>query len=219
MLAGTVALMPPARQRNLADRVASMVRPELTMMSRQRTRSLGHRADTLDDPELVKHIADPACMAELISRHQGRLMSMATSMLRNRADAEEAVQDTFFRAHRAGTDFRGDAKVSTWLHTICYRQVLTRTRRKRHLTVAIDSQPEQASQSEDQALRIALRRAVDDLPEANREAFTLVDILGFSRTEAATILDVQDNTMRARVARARQLLAEALSSDDEEPQS
>ena len=138
---------------------------------------------------------------------------MANSMIRNRADAEEIVQDTFIQAFRSAGTFRGDAKVSTWLHAICYRQVLTRTRRKRHLTVALDAAAEPVGVDTDTAFGIALNTALDELPEINRQAFILVDMLGFSRADAAEIAEVEANTMRARVARARSMLADALSAE------
>jgi RNA polymerase sigma-70 factor (ECF subfamily) len=64
-------------------------------------------------------------------------------------------------------------------------------------------------------MRIALKVAVDELPEQNRVAFVLVDVLGFSREDAAAMVDVPGNTMRARVARARMLLADALTDTGE----
>lgn len=167
-----------------------------------------------DDVVLVGRLDEPEAMRELIRRHQRPLMAMATSMIRNRADAEEIVQDTFVQAFRSAPTFRGDAKVSTWLHAICYRQVLTRTRRKRHLTVTIDAANEHPAESTDVAFRMALDAAIDQLPDINREAFILVDVLGFSRSDAAEVAGTEANTMRARVARARTLLADALCAQE-----
>jgi RNA polymerase sigma-70 factor (ECF subfamily) len=168
----------------------------------------------LDDPALIENLNDPGALRELIDRHQRPLMAMANSMIRNRTDAEEIVQDTFIQAYKAHGTFRGDAKVSTWLYAICYRQVLTRTRRKRHLTVALDTINEPAATAPvDRAFHIALDAAVEQLPDPNREAFVLVDVLGFSRADAADIVGVEANTMRARVARARTLLADQLTDE------
>jgi RNA polymerase sigma-70 factor (ECF subfamily) len=167
----------------------------------------------LDDEALVARLDEAAAMRELIQRHQRPLMAMAESMTRNRADAEEIVQDTFVQAYRAAHTFRGDAKLSTWLYSICYRQVLTRTRRKRHLTVAIDAVAEPATVTGDDAFRLALDQAVHNLPDINREAFILVDVLGFSRADAADIIGTEANTMRARVARARTLRADTLTPE------
>ena len=167
----------------------------------------------LDDQALIARLDEPAAMRELIQRHQRPLMAMAESMTRNRPDAEEIVQDTFVQAYKAAHTFRGDAKLSTWLHSICYRQVLTRTRRKRHLTVAIDAVTEPATVTRDDAFRLALDQAVQELPDINREAFILIDVLGFSRADAADITGIEANTMRARLTRARTLLADTLSTE------
>ena len=167
----------------------------------------------MDDRALVAVLDDSDAMAEFITRHRSRLTAMAMSMIRNRSDAEEIVQDTFVQAYRSAGSFRGDAKVSTWLHSICYRQVLTRTRRRRHLTVAIDVSLEPIAQRRDDAFRLALDQAVSELPQINRDAFVLVEMLGFSRAEAAHIVGTEANTMRARVARAHHLLAQALTDE------
>lgn len=182
-------------------------------MSRVRRRRMDRDLLDVEDHLLVAQLADSDAMTELIRRHRNRLMAMAIPMIRNRSDAEEIVQDTFVQAFRSAESFRGDAKVSTWLHSICYRQVLSRTRRKRHLTVAIDRTVEPVAETRDDAFRLSLETAVDELPAINREAFVLVEMLGFSRADAAAIVAVEANTMRARLARAHSLLADALSED------
>jgi len=67
------------------------------------------------------------------------------------------------------------------------------------------------STSTDDAFRLALDDAVEQLPDINRQAFVLVDVLGFSRSDAAEIVGIEANTMRARVAKARALLADILT--------
>ena len=117
-------------------------------------------------------------------------------------------------AHRAAAGFRNEASVRTWLHSICYRQCLGRLRRKR-LDLVVITDRDTPTASTDAAMRIAIEIAVDALPEANRVAFVLVDVLGFSREDAAAMVEVPGNTMRARVARARMLLADALTDTGE----
>lgn len=182
-----------------------------------RPRSLSPRCNPteLTDTDLVARVAtDEACFRELIVRHEQSLRRLAWSMLKNRHDAEEAVQDAFVAAHRAAAGFRNEASVRTWLHSICYRQCLGRIRRKR-LDLVVIADRDTPTASTDAAMRIALEFAVDALPEANRVAFVLVDVLGFSREDAAAMVEVPGNTMRARVARARMLLADALADTAE----
>jgi RNA polymerase sigma-70 factor (ECF subfamily) len=169
----------------------------------------------LTDTDLVARIgSDDRCFRELIVRHEQSLRRLAWSLLRNRHDAEEAVQDAFVAAHRAASGFRNESSVRTWLHSICYRQCLGRLRRKR-LDLVVIAEHDSPAAPADMAMRIALELAVDALPEANRVAFVLVDVLGFSREDAAAMVEVPGNTMRARVARARMLLADALTDTGE----
>jgi len=157
---------------------------------------------------------DEEALRELVARHQSSLTRLASAVLGNRSDAEEAVQDTFVAAHRAADTFHGDSTVKTWLHTICYRQCLTRLRRKRVVHLYIDVDDTTYVYEPDPAGQIAIENAVAELPEENRVAFALVDVLGFSREEAAALVGVAGNTMRARVARARLLLANILTEDE-----
>ena len=80
--------------------------------------------------------------------------------------------------------------------------------------VTIDAANEHPAESTDIAFRMALDAAIDQLPDINREAFILVDVLGFSRSDAAEVAGTEANTMRARVARARTLLADALCAQE-----
>lgn len=196
-----------------AGKIESYSLPASFLAVAMRPRSTVPRHDPvqLSDIELVERCAaDEACLRVLVGRHEPSLRRLAWSLLRNGHDAEEAVQDTFVAVHRAAAGFRGEASVRTWLHSVCYRQCLGRLRRKRLELVAL-ADHDTPTVSADAALRLTLERAVDALPEANRVAFVLVDVLGFSREDAAVMVEVPGNTMRARVARARMLLADALS--------
>lgn len=170
----------------------------------------------MSDSELISRAGEELCLRELIARHERSMRRLALSMLRNRADADEAVQDAFVVVYRKGATFRGESSARTWLHSICYRKCLDRLRRKRFDIVHID----QASQSSltavevDHSFTATLETALDDLPPQNREAFVLVDVLGFTREDAAELVGVPGNTMRARVARARLLLADALDDGE-----
>lgn len=179
-------------------------------MRRPRHLELVNAAAELDDHALLARLREPACVTEFVRRHQSRLLRLASAMLNNRADAEEVVQDTFLQAFRAADGFRGDAQVTTWLHTICYRQVLSRRRRRYLPTVGDEQLASRAAAQQDTVTAMALAAAIEELPDVNREAFVLVDVLGFSRADAAEITRTEANTMRARVARARLLLADLL---------
>src|SRR5689334_20425853 len=79
---------------------------------------------------------------EIMSRYRSKMLSIAFSQIRNHADAEEIVQDTFVRAYRGLADFRGDSSLCTWLHRITINLARNRYwyffRRCRHSTQSLD---------------------------------------------------------------------------------
>ncbi|HMD61068.1 MAG TPA: sigma-70 family RNA polymerase sigma factor, partial [Opitutaceae bacterium] len=96
------------------------------------------------DAELVRRVnaGDGKAFEEIVARHRERVFSVALGHLQNRCDAEEITQDTFVRAHRGLSRFRGDSSLATWLHRIAFN--LSRNRhkyyfcRRRHETMSID---------------------------------------------------------------------------------
>jgi RNA polymerase sigma-70 factor (ECF subfamily) len=81
-----------------------------------------------DDPEFLRRLraGEMRAFEELVIAYQHRVFGVALRMLGNAAEAEEMAQEVFLRAHRALGDFRGEAKLSTWLYTIASRLCLTR---------------------------------------------------------------------------------------------
>jgi len=169
----------------------------------------------MSDLELLGQLDDDACLREFIARHSTSVRCLASTMVRSSHDADEVVQDTFIAAHRSFEQFRGDSSPRTWLHTICYRRCLTLLRKKHLQVVSDEVVVGLAASFTDEALRMTLERAIDALSDDLKVAFTLVDVLGFSREEAAQMAGVPGNTMRARAARARIVLASTLTEGDE----
>ena len=171
--------------------------------------------DSLSDVELIERLRDDdRYLREFIRRHHHSLRRLAVAMLRSGEDADEVVQDTFVSVHRGADRFRGESSPRTWIHTICHRHCLARLRRKRLAVVPNDEAEMILSPTIDHAVRLAVRNAAAALPADLRIAFTLVDVLGFTREEAAHMVGIPGNTMRARVARARVLLATLLADDE-----
>src|ERR671937_2535551 len=81
-----------------------------------------------DPPGLLARLraGDPRAFEELVIAYQHRVFGVALRMLGSRAEAEEIAQETFLRAHRAVADFRGDARLGTWLYAIASRLCLNR---------------------------------------------------------------------------------------------
>ena len=169
----------------------------------------------MEDAELVGRASggDEDAFELLVRRHAPAAWRLARSMLHDDFAADEAVQDGFLKAHAALGQFRGDAAFSTWLLAIVRRVCLDRLRLKRAEIVSIDHLRRERALVSDTALRLTIEQAARDLPEVEREAFVLVDVLGHSREDAAAIAGVPSSTMRSRVMRARERLAEALADD------
>ena len=169
----------------------------------------------MSDTELVQRAigGDEEAFELLVRRHAPAAWRLARSLLRDDFAAEEVVQDAFLKAHRALPSFRGDAAFATWLLSIARRLCLDRLRLKRAQIVPLDEARLVRARASDAVLRVAIERAVEELGDVEREAFTLVDVLGYSREEAAAIAGVPASTMRSRVGRARERLARALTDD------
>lgn len=151
--------------------------------------------------------------------YQHRVFGVALRMLGNRAEAEEVAQEAFVRAHRALGDFRGDAKLSTWLYAITSRLCLNRLASgERRLTShgedallrLSDASPRPDVALERRELETALGRAIAELPEDRRIVVVLRDIEGLAYEEIAQVLELTLGTVRSRLHRARADLKEKL---------
>lgn len=137
-----------------------------------------------------------------------------------RPDVEDLVQETYLAAFRAWADHRRPRKVEPWLATICLNLVRSRyrTKQRRPGEVPLESLGEQASAQEgppEAAIRSldakALHAAMEQLPEEQRIALTLVDLGGLSTQEAAEIMNTPRGTVLSRLHRGRRRLAEQLA--------
>ncbi len=166
----------------------------------------------MEDHALVRQAAegDDAAFEQLVRRHTDAAWRMARSLTRDDFLAEEVVQDTFLKAHRNLHSFRGEAKFSTWLLSICHRTCIDRLRLKKADVVPLDEVRGLHRPPERTDLKVAIERALEQLPDDEREAFVLVEVVGHTRGDAAVIAGVPASTMRSRVSRARHKLARAL---------
>jgi RNA polymerase sigma-70 factor, ECF subfamily len=174
-----------------------------------------------DDAQLVDRLrrGDPRAFEDLVITHQHRVFGVALRMLGSRAEAEEAAQEVFLRAHRAIADFRGDAKLSTWLYTIASRLCLNRlaagerrlTREGEEALARIpSSHASPADELERSERDAALHRAIAELSDERRMVVVLRDLEGLSYEEIAAALDLELGTVRSRLHRARLDLKEKL---------
>jgi RNA polymerase sigma-70 factor (ECF subfamily) len=185
------------------------------------------------DVELARLCAmkDPAALRQVITANNQRLFRAAWSILKDRSEAEDAVQSAYLKAFARIGEFEGRSALSTWLTRITINEALGRLRssrrRKKNLedqgvsvldhyreTLMRGSQPAapDASLAREQ-LRLLLERAVAGLPDAFRSVFVLREIEGLNVEETAEALDLAPATVKTRLLRARRKLRDALEPD------
>ena len=165
-------------------------------------------------------------LTHVITHHSGRFRRIALGHLSNVADAEDAVQDALLSALTHVHQFRGQAKMSTWLTTIVINSARMRLRRRlRSVQLALDETDGQQDLLEDivsdtrpgpeeayreREIAETLAQATSRLSPTLRTTFQLRDIHGLSIRETADLLGVPTGTVKARLARARLRLREAM---------
>jgi RNA polymerase sigma-70 factor, ECF subfamily len=172
-----------------------------------------------------------AAFEAIMRSHNGRLFRVARAILKDDAEAEDALQDAYLEAYRHMSDFRGDAQLSTWLTRIVVNQSLMRLRRQRRERVIIpfgarnkaqereeiDVPDDKAESPSNAAMRAEFRRLLEDridqLPVAFRTVFVMREVEDMTVEETAECLGIPPATVRTRLFRARALLREALARD------
>jgi RNA polymerase sigma-70 factor, ECF subfamily len=191
---------------------------------------VGAGAVQTGDAELLTHLraGRSSAYAALMRRHNQRLYRLARGILKDDAEAEEAVQEGYVRAFTHLDGFKGEASLATWLARIVLNEALGRLRR-RPPTVDIDDMAEApasadgaptlatAEPSPEQAIarleiRRAIEKAVDGLPPSFRSVFILRAIEQMSIEETAACLGVPGETVKTRFHRANKLLRQSLAA-------
>jgi RNA polymerase sigma-70 factor (ECF subfamily) len=186
-------------------------------------------AEKLDDEQLVERARarDEAAVRAITQRYNRRLFRVARSILRDDAEAEDVVQETYVRAITGLEHFRGDAAFGTWITRIAMNEALGRLR-KRRPTVDWESYGENRTQAEiidfpgsaattdperimaQGEIRAVLEHAIDELPDSFRAVFVARIVEGMSVEETADLFGLQAETVKTRLHRARNLLRDAL---------
>lgn len=190
--------------------------------------------DTALDQALVDRFVggDELAFLEIMERYRGKIFAVTLGLLRNHADAEEITQDTFIRAHRGLTKFRGDSSLSTWLFRIAINLSRNRYwyffRRRRHDAISLDSplSEENAATFSDLVADVGhdpaqetvvnefselVERCMAGLDAPHREILTLRNVLHRSYDEIAASLEINVGTVKSRIARARESLRARLA--------
>jgi|TARA_R100000455_G_C6268931_1_gene124498 RNA polymerase sigma-70 factor (ECF subfamily) len=186
--------------------------------------------EQMDDIELARRAArrETFAVRTITTRNNQRLFRTAWSVLRNHADAEDAVQDAYLKAFRSMENYDGKSSLSTWLTRIVYNTAIDRQRaikrrreelQQKDISILEDYQsanlieptfmsPE--SEIIKKQFSELLKQAVARLSDEYRSVFVLRDIEGLSILETAQSLQIKEATVKSRLFRARRDLRKNL---------
>lgn len=178
------------------------------------------------DGELIARArnGEAAAFEMLMRRYNQRVFRSARSVLRDEAEAEDVVQETFVRAFRHLENFEERSSVGTWLSRIAVNEALARWRRSQRFgslesethqkkggSYSVESsQPGPEDQASSRELRSVLTAAIDSLSQELRTVFVLREIEGLSTLETSEILQISSEAVRVRFHRARLALRRAV---------
>lgn len=163
----------------------------------------------------------------LVSKYQRRLMRLVSRIVHDPAEAEDVVQETFIKAYRALRHFRGESAFYTWLYRIGINTAKNfLINQGRRTPTSTDTDAEQAEVFDDgdhlrdintpesllasKQIAQTVNAAMDALPVDLRTAIALREIEGLSYEEISTIMACPIGTVRSRIFRAREVIAEKL---------
>jgi RNA polymerase sigma-70 factor, ECF subfamily len=166
---------------------------------------------------------DHHAFSQIYSLHKRRIYSLCLRMVGNVAEAEDLTQEAFLQLHRKIATFRGDSAFSTWLHRLAINVVLMHLRKKGLSLISLDEAMEPTPEegpgrsfgAPDLSLsgsidRLALERAISDLPAGYRLIFVLHDIEGYEHNEIAAMLDCSIGNSKSQLHKARLKLRDAM---------
>lgn len=174
---------------------------------------------TNDDQNLINAISngDTVAYAQLVNRYKDLVYTLALRMLKHKEEAEEVAQDTFIKVFKSLDKFKGDAKFSTWIYRVAYNTCLDRIKKnKKHFNdIAIDEITFNKLDTIDNALdnlikvekHQLLKKCINKLPEESSAIITLFYFEELSLDEISKIINVEANTVKVKLFRARKKLA------------
>lgn len=166
---------------------------------------------------------DTQAFAVLVDRYKDLVFTLAIRMLKHREEAEEVSQDTFIKVFKALPKFKGDSKLSTWVYKVAYNTCLDRIKKnKKHYNdVAIDSFTEHQIKTLDNALdameakeqQQSIQHCLQKLASKDSFLLTLFYFEELSLEEISHIVDMEANTVKVNIHRARKRLATLLKQN------
>ena len=168
---------------------------------------------------------DREAFRAIVDTNKQRMFTVARSVLHDAELAEDAVQEAFIKAYNALADFRGQSRLSTWLHRITYLTAIDLQRqRQRHLRLvdgeyAEDSSPDDGNHgrgevsAESHRIRSHIEAAMQTLSDFEQTVFTLRHMQNFKIREIAVVVDRSEGTIKNILFRAIRKLRDQLAAD------
>jgi RNA polymerase sigma-70 factor (ECF subfamily) len=170
---------------------------------------------------------DAAAFETLLGRYRGPLFNVVLRSVRDRGRAEEIYQDVWMKVIERAEDFRGDAKFSTWLYTIARNLCIDHQRKmkfRRHASLdqpvpgseqawaaeATNPGPSTEALAAGRIMQNRIERAVQALPDEQREVFLLRQLQGLAFDEIAAVVGAPANTVKSRMRYALERLQRSL---------
>jgi len=186
--------------------------------------------DDTPEGELLARIrqGDENACDECIRMHAENVYRVALRLMRNEAEAEDVMQDTFLNAFKGIDKFDGRASLRTWLYRIAYNAAMMRLRKRRPELVSLQEtedhggppQPKEffdwsllpQRELENAEVRREMNRAIQDLPAKLNAVFVMRELENLSTEETARALEISEQTVKTRLHRARLRLRERLTA-------
>ncbi len=181
------------------------------------------------DQQLVERAqrGDKHAFGLLVEKYQRKLSRLLSRFIRDPAEVEDVTQEAFIKAYRALPAFRGDSAFYTWLYRIginTAKNYLVAQGRRAPTTTALDNEEVESSEDGEGLWEVTtpenelmskqivqtVNSTLQNLPDELRQAITLREIEGLSYEEIANIMDCPIGTVRSRIFRAREVIAEKL---------
>jgi RNA polymerase sigma-70 factor, ECF subfamily len=163
---------------------------------------------------------DAKAFERLYEQHNKRVYSLCLRMLESSSQAEDLTQEVFLQVYKKIGSFRGDSAFTTWLHRLTVNQVLMHFRKRgvklEHTSEEGDftnvvETPLQSTRRISMVDRLALEKAISELPPGYRTVFVLHDVQGYEHEEISGLLGVSIGTSKSQLHKARMRLRELLT--------
>jgi RNA polymerase sigma factor (sigma-70 family) len=178
------------------------------------------------DKEIIQQVLDGNVQAfgKLVDRHKTKAMTLAVRILKDREDAEEALQDSFVRAYRGLPSFEWKSSFSTWFYRIVYNTCATLAGKKNRIhSLSLDIENEEGSKYEIESSELQpdvrlesdefskiVNEELEKLPVVYGSTFTLFAIQDMSYEEIVQVTGLPLGTIKGRLFRARAMLRDAI---------